>query len=132
MTDRGEGTYPLRHPRPLLRKAAQRLEGLRTTEGRGLPPHMLEELERHLARLALIREQIAAIETARLARRKRAPDTGPHVMVRLLARVLGIGIETADMLVNEALSRRLRDRRAVARYAGVTGSPDESGSKRRE
>jgi transposase len=53
-------------------------------------------------------------------------------MVRLLARVLGIGIETADMLVREILSRNLRDRRAVARYAGVTGSPDESGSRRRE
>ena len=26
----------------------------------------------------------------------------------------------------------LRDRRAVARYAGLTGAPDESGSKRRE
>ena len=36
------------------------------------------------------------------------------------------------MLVNEVLSRNLRDRRAVARYAGLTGSPDESGRKRRE
>jgi hypothetical protein len=40
-------------------------------------------------------------------------------MVRLLARVIGVGIETADMLVQEALSRNLRDRRAVARYAGL-------------
>jgi transposase len=40
-------------------------------------------------------------------------------MVRLLARVIGIGIETADMLVREILSRKLRDRRAVARYAGL-------------
>ena len=53
-------------------------------------------------------------------------------MVRLLARVIGVGIETADMLVHEVLSRSLRDRRAVARYAGLTGSPDESGRKRRE
>jgi transposase len=30
------------------------------------------------------------------------------------------------------LSRPLRDRRAVARYAGLTGAPDESGAKRRE
>jgi transposase len=36
------------------------------------------------------------------------------------------------MLVHEVLSRNLRDRRAVARYAGRTGSPDESGRKRRE
>ena len=36
------------------------------------------------------------------------------------------------MLVQEVLSRNMRDRRAVARYAGLTGSPDESGQKRRE
>src|SRR5207302_4221125 len=30
------------------------------------------------------------------------------------------------------LSRPMRDRRAVARYAGLTGSPDESGAQRRE
>ena len=53
-------------------------------------------------------------------------------MVRHLARVVGIGIETADILVNEVLSRPMRDRKAVARYAGLTGSPDESGAKRRE
>src|SRR5271157_4694222 len=53
-------------------------------------------------------------------------------MVRLLARVIGVGVETADMLVQEVLRRNLRDRRAVARYGGLTGSPDESGKKRRE
>jgi transposase len=53
-------------------------------------------------------------------------------MVCLIARVVGAGIETADMLVNEILLRNLRDRRAVARYAGLTGSPDESGKRRRE
>jgi transposase len=53
-------------------------------------------------------------------------------MVRLIARVLGVGVETADMLVNEIFSRHWRDRKAVARYAGLTGSPDESGSRRRE
>jgi hypothetical protein len=37
---------------------------------------------------------------------------------------------TADMLVHEVLSRPMRDRRAVARYAGLTGAPDESGANR--
>ena len=124
--------FGIRGFNPLVRKAGQRLEGLRTAEGCGLPPHTLEELRRDLARQSVVREQIAAIEKARLERLERAPDTGPHTMVRLFARVLGIGIETADMLVREILSRNLRDRRAVARYAGVTGSPDESGSRRRE
>nr|WP_245316953.1 transposase [Bradyrhizobium manausense] len=53
-------------------------------------------------------------------------------MVKLLARIIGVGIETADMLVHEILSRQWRDRRAVARYAGLTGAPDESGKRRRE
>ena len=44
-------------------------------------------------------------------------------MVLVLMRVIGIGIETADMLVKEILSRNLCDRRAVARYGGLTGSP---------
>jgi transposase len=30
------------------------------------------------------------------------------------------------------LTRRMRDRKAVARYAGLTGAPDESGARRRE
>ena len=45
---------------------------------------------------------------------------------------MGIGIETADLLVNEVMTRNLRDRRAVARYAGIAGSPEESGTLRRE
>ena len=116
--------------KPHLRKAPERLAGLRTAEGTGLPANIIEEFRRDMARLALVREQISSIEKTRAERLERAPDTGPHAMVRLLARV--IGIETADMLVREILSRKLRDRRAVARYAGLTGSPDESGLKRRE
>ena len=53
-------------------------------------------------------------------------------MVRMLANIIGVGVETADMLVREILAKELRDRRALARYAGLTGSPNESGSKRRE
>lgn len=118
--------------KPELRKAPQRLDTLSTPEGTPIPINTLDEFRRDLARLALVREQIDAIERTRIARLEAAPKTGPHAMVRLLAKILGLGIETADMLVNEVLSRNLRDRRAVARYAGLTGSPDESGKKRRE
>ena len=118
--------------KPELRRAPQRLDTLRTPEGVPIPPNVLDEMRRDLARLAVIREQIAAIERTRLERLNQTPGHRPHAMVQLLARVVGVGIETADMLVQEVLSRNLRDRRAVARYAGLTGSPDESGSKRRE
>jgi transposase len=117
---------------PKLKKAAERLEGLRTAEGEPIPPNTLAELHRDMVRRRLVSDQIRQIEDARLERLKQAPSAGPHAMVRLLARVIGIGIETADMLVQEVLRRNMRDRRAVARYAGLTGSPDESGTNRRE
>ena len=115
-----------------LRQAPERLEALRTPEGEGLRPNTLAELRREMARLDFVKAQIKAIELARLERLERAPAEGAHAMVLLLAKVRGIGIETADMLVHEVLGRNLRDRRAVARYGGITGSPDESGTKRRE
>jgi transposase len=124
--------FGIRGFNPKLRKAPQRLESLRTPEGIPIPPNTLDEMRRDLARLAILREQIKAIEEARLERLQQAPETGPNAMVRLLASILGVGIETADMLVHEVLSRNLRDRRAVGRFVGLTGTPDESGARRRE
>jgi hypothetical protein len=117
---------------PKLKKAAGRLKDLRTPEGEPIPPNTLAELRRDMERRRLVSDQIRQIEEARLERLEQASSDGPHAMVRLLARVIGVGTETADMLVQEVLSRNMRDRRAVARYAGLTGSPDESGRKCRE
>src|SRR6478752_5426378 len=94
--------------KPGLRKAPERLAALRTAEGAPLPPNTLAELRRDMARLRLVREQIAELEAARLQRLEEEPGSRPHAMVRL------------------------RDRKALARYAGLTGSPDESGARRRE
>jgi transposase len=118
--------------KPTLRNASARLATLRTPEGEAVPPNTLAELGREMARLAVVRAHIKEIETARLERLDAAPAAGPSAMVRLLARVLGVGVETADTLVHEILTRDLRDRRALARYAGLTGAPDESGQRRRE
>ena len=124
--------FGIRNFNPTLRRATERLNALCTPEGVSLPPNTLAELRRDMARLRFVMDQITEIEAARLQRLEQTPAEGPHAMVRLLARVTGVGLETADMLVHEILSRKLRDRRAVARYAGLTGAPDESGSKRRE
>jgi len=122
----------IRNFKPTLRKAAERLATLQTPEGMPLPPNVSAELQRDMARLGFVVSQIKEIEEVREKRLEQAPEIGSHAMVRLLARVVGVGIETADMLVHEVLSRPMRDRKAVARYAGLTGSPDESGAKRRE
>src|ERR1700719_2052107 len=124
--------FGIRNFKPTLRKAPERLATLATPEGVPLPPNTLLELRRDMARLRFVMDQIKEVEEARAQRLEQAPQEKTHAMVRLIARVIGVGIETADMLVREVLSRKLRDRRAVARYAGLTGSPDESGLKRRE
>ena len=124
--------FGIRKFKPTLRKAPERLATLATPEGVPLPPNTLLELRRDMARLRFVMDQIKEVEETRAQRLEQAPQEKTHAMVRLIARVIGVGIETADMLVHEILSRQLRDRRAVARYAGLTGAPDESGNKRRE
>jgi transposase len=92
----------------------------RWLRARGVEAHVI-----HAASVAVSREHQRA-KTDRLDTEGRA---GPNLMVLISMRVIGIGIKTADMLVKEVLSR---NRRAVARYGGLTGSPNKSGSKRRE
>src|SRR5580700_6502778 len=95
-----------------------------------------EEAEKAGRRIERI---VVAFEAGRdgfwLARWLKARSVDAYVIYAAsvaVSRVIGVGTETADMLVQEVLSRNMRDRRAVARYAGLTGSPDESGRKCRE
>ncbi len=124
--------HGVRNFNPKLKKAPERLADVRMPDGRPLPPNTMAELKRAMTRARLVGDQIKQIEADRLARLNAAPEAGTHPMVLLLARIHGIGVETADMLVHEVLSRNLGDRRAVARYGGLTGAPDESGKRRRE
>src|ERR1700680_451293 len=83
-----------------LKRPAGRLDGLRTPEGEPIPPNTSAELRRDMERRRLVNNQIRQIEEERLERIEQAPCDGAHVMVNLLARVMGVGIETADMLVH--------------------------------
>src|ERR1700716_4161139 len=51
---------------PKLKKAADRLEGLRTPEGEPIPPNTLAELRRDMERRRLTSEQVRQIEKVRL------------------------------------------------------------------
>lgn len=48
-------------------------------------------------------------------------------MIQRLARVRGIGVQTATVLVHEAFVRRFRNARALGSYAGLTGTHREQG-----
>jgi transposase len=114
------------------RKAAEKIDGVRTPEGVPLPHNAAAALRRLIERFRLINEQVKVIEKTRLQRLQQYPADKLNAMVSLLVQIIGLGVETAEQLVHEILSRNLRDRKAVARYAGLTGSPDESGANRRE
>src|SRR5437773_626330 len=80
----------IRNFKPTLRKAAERLATVHTPEGVPLPPNTLAELQRDMARLGFVVSQIREIEEARQKRLEQS-ETGPHAMVRLLARIVGVG-----------------------------------------
>src|ERR1700756_4059484 len=88
----------IREFKPMLRSAPQLLETLRTPEGAALPPNTLAELRRDMARLSFVKQQINEVERARLERLQRAPAEPGNAMIHLLTRVVGVGVETADML----------------------------------
>lgn len=61
---------------PLRRHRRERLEELRTGDGRPLPPHLKTQIDRELDRLELLLEQVKAVEAERdalLAARQSAP-----------------------------------------------------------
>jgi transposase len=116
-----------------LQRTWAKLDDLRTPQGEPIPPKTRREMERQIEHLKLLQQQIKEIEDGREKALAAAPATDERARaMKQLAEVHGLGLETADLLVGEVLSRDLRDRRALARYAGLTGSPDESGKKRRE
>ena len=83
-------------------------------------------------RLVLVREQIKEIEDTRTEKIAQETPAWHHAMVGKLASIHGLGVDTADMLVSEVFYRDIPNRQALARYGGLTGSPNESGQKRRE
>jgi transposase len=118
--------------KPRLKKAARQLDGLRSFAGAPLPENTMREIGRLMTRHRLLSEQIREIE----ARRDQVvtvanPDREAR-MIQILTRIVGLGVETATMLVRELFCRPLRDRRAVAAFAGVTGTPFQSGAMDRE
>ena len=118
---------------PLRRDRWALLADLRTGDARELPPRLRREIERELKRLDLVLEQLEVIEAERdEAVARPAPGDEDAAKVASLARLGGIGVELATVLVREALFRPFAGRKEVAAYAGLTPSPFASGDRHRE
>jgi len=115
---------------PLQRNRRQRLDELRTGDGRPLPPHLKTQISRELDRLELLLEQIKSVESERDALLA-AQQTTPKPAAMLLA-IKGVGPESAAILWSEGLCRHFDNRRQVASYAGLAPTPWQSGAISRE
>ena len=84
--------------------------------------HLKAQIFRELDRLEVLRAQLKTVEAERDALLKPASDeaVSPAAM---LARLKGIGPETATVLWSEGLFRQFDDRRQVAAYAGLAPTP---------
>jgi len=112
---------------PLPRNRRERLEELRTGDGRPLPPHLKAQIGRELDRLELALQQIKSVETERDAVLSPS-DEGTPAPGAMLKRLKGIGPEFAGVLWSEGLFRSFSNRRPVAAYAGLAPTPWQSGS----
>ena len=117
------GYEPLRHNR------RQRLDELKTGDGRPLPTHLKAQISRELDRLELLIQQVKAVETERDALLAPAAKIGqPPAPQAMLLDLKGIGAEFAAVLWSEGLCRNFANRKQIGAYAGLAPTPWQSGS----
>src|SRR5947209_5036201 len=117
---------------PLRRDRRQRLEELKTGDGRPLPEHLKRQISREVDRLELLLEQIKTVEAERDALLAAAKQERSPAPVAMLTNLKGIGAEFAMVLWSEGLFRHFDNRRQVAAYAGLAPTPWQSGAVDRE
>jgi transposase len=94
-----------------------------------IPPQLREEIEREIARLKLVKDQVRAIELTR----RRELAKGLHPLVSQLTRLGAIGPKGAWVLVHEVFGwRRFANRRELAGCLGLAPTPYASGSAEAE
>ena len=123
---------------PLRRDRRRALEAVCTGDGRALGANMKAQIGRELDRLELLLDQIAAVEAERdamLARQAEAEAAqgDPSVRnaparVQKLMELNGLGAETVAKLETEAFYRSFDNRRQLAAFVGLAGTPWRSGS----
>jgi transposase len=114
---------------PLRRDRRQRLDELKTGDGRALPDHLKAQISRELDRLELLLEQIKAVEAGQNTLFAAAKAEAPTpASVTMLLDIKGIGPEFAAILWLEAFFRSFANRKQIAAYAGLAPTPWQSGA----
>jgi transposase len=117
---------------PLRRDRRQRLDALRTALGGSLPTHARAKIVRMLDRLELLLIQISELEQSRDAVLEDENPDKAASMIQQLAKLRGIGVQSATVLVREGFVRQFANGKALGSYAGLTATPYCSGGTERE
>ena len=122
------------HYEPLRLDRMKRLEQLRTSDERELPPRVKAEIRWELQRLELVLQMIKVIEKERnaMALGKATSTYGNANKVQQLVKIGSIGPEIATVLVGEVFYRQFNNRQQVGSYVGLTPSHFQSGASSRD
>ena len=85
-----------------------------------------------LDRLELLLIQITELEQSRDAVFKDENPDRAAGMIQQLAELLGVGVQSATVLVREGFVRKFANGKALGSYAGLTATPYSSGGTERE
>jgi transposase len=114
---------------PRNKDRRERLEELRTGDGRPLPHYLKALALRQLEIIELLNQQIDVVKAERDALLGEAATAGSEPEpVRMLLGLKGIGTGFAGALWSEGLFRTFENRRQVAAYAGLAPTPWKSGT----
>jgi transposase len=104
----------------------ERLQQLRGWDGQPLAQELMERLRREAQRLALVQQQLAALERDLL---KQLPEP-VRQRIAQLAQLKGVGWVGAMRLVLELYWRNFHNRRQVGACVGLVAQPYDSGTSR--
>jgi transposase len=112
---------------PLRRDRRERLDALRTPDGRAVPRNLKARIVREIERIEVLMRQIGQEVGA-----EAVPGTCRENPAVMLMRLKGIGSEFATMLWLEAFFRRFGNHRQLSAYVGLAPTPWKSGKIDRE
>ena len=85
-----------------------------------------------MVRHGVLSDQLKEIEAAREQAVTAAEPDHAAQQIEMLALLYGLGLGTATVLTREVFCRTFRDRKAIASFVGLTGTPFNSGGSERE
>ena len=129
----------VRHIDPNRSNWENELVNLRTGDGRSFPRQLMCEIRREAKLLGMVVRMLKKVDAEiagmiRDERKRRHPaQRGQnHPIARRLAKIHGVGPQTAGILATEVFYRGFKNRREVASYVGLTPTPYNSGTMVRD